>query len=127
MKKTYNVKPIDEITLAFQDGFKLILRFNALATYRLTTEFSLEDMIAKPSMAEMCAMIIYSASVDDNKDMSIDKARELVCQMDTETITNIVMDFEESTGVQKNENFKELQKKTMENFILNLYNKKQVR
>lgn len=127
MKKTYNVKPIDEITLAFQDGYNLILRFDAMATYRLTTEFSLDDMIENPSMTEMCAMVVYSASVENNKDITLDKARELVCQMDLETITNIVMDFEESTGIQKNENLKELQKKTMENFILNLYNKKRVK
>lgn len=127
MKKTYNVKPIDEITLAFQDGYNLILRFDAMATYRLTTEFSLDDMIENPSMTEMCAMVVYSASVENNKDITLDNARELVCQMDLETITNIVMDFEESTGIQKNENLKELQKKTMENFILNLYNKKRVK
>lgn len=124
MKKTYNVRPITEIELVFQDGYKINLSFDARATYHLTTDFSLEDMAKNPSTPEFCAMIIYSSSVEDFKDMTIDKARELVCQMDMETIINIVLDFQEASGVSKNEQMKELQKKTMENFISNLSRKK---
>lgn len=124
MKKTYNVKPPTEIELVFEDGYKIDLRFDARATYHLTTDFSLNDLVENPSITEMCAIIIYCASVENNKDMTVDKARELVCTMDIETITSIILDFEESSGVSKKEQLKELQKKTMENFVLNLYKKK---
>lgn len=124
MKKTYNVKPITEIELVFEDGSKIDLSFDARATYHLTTDFSLKDIANNPSIPEFCAMILYSASVENNKDITIDKARELVSQMDLETITNIVLDFQEASGVSKNEQMKELQKKTMENFISNLSKKK---
>lgn len=124
MKKTYNVKPIDEITINFADGFALTLRFDTLATYHMTTDFDLADLITNPSVSEMCAMIIYSASVENTKDMTIEKARELVCEMDLETIMGIIMDFEEATGVKKNEMMKDYQKKTMEQFVQNLCKRK---
>lgn len=124
MKKTYNVKPINEIELVFEDKYKLDLRFDARATYHMTTEFDLEVLVNNPSVSEMCAIIVYSASVENNKDMTIEKARELVCEMDLETITNIVLEFEKSSGVSNDEQMKELQKKTMEEFVLNLYKKK---
>ena len=124
MKKTYNVKPITEIELVFEDGYKIDLSFDARATYHLTTDFNINELADNLSIPEFCAMIMYSSSVENNKDMTIDKARELVCQMDMETINNIILDYQEASGVSKNEQMKELQKKTMENFILNLYRKK---
>lgn len=123
MRKTFNVKPINEIELVFQGGYKLILRFDTLATYHMTTEFDLQDLMDNPSITEICAMVIYSGSVENNKDMTVEKARELVCQMDLETIMAIVKEFEASMGVAD----KEIQKKTMEDFIRTLSLKRQKR
>lgn len=113
MNKKYTVKPIDTITLEFEDGKNVVLRFDTKSMYHLSTEFDMKEMLSNPSVTEVCSAIIYSASVEQTEDMSIEKAREITSQLSLDVIVNIIKDFEESLGV----NSKEEQKKTMQEFL----------
>ena len=119
MNKKYTVKPIDTITLEFEDGKNVVLRFDTKSMYHLSAEFDMKEMLSNPSVTEVCAAIIYSASVEQTEDMSIEKAREITSQLSLDVVVNIIKDFEESLGA----DVKEAQKKTMQEFL----NKKQSR
>lgn len=124
MKKTYNVKPDTELDIVFRDGKKLNVVFNAKAMYHFNDfENGIKSLAEDVSQPEVCAKLLYIGSVENNKDMTIEKARELVCQLDIGTISNIIVDFQESMGTIQNEAFKELQKKTMMEFVTNLMQK----
>lgn len=124
MKKTYNVKPDTELDIVFRDGKKLNVVFNAKAMYHFNDfENGIKSLAEDVSQPEICAKLLYIGSVENNKDMTIEKARELVCQLDIGTISNIIVDFQESMGTIQNETFKELQKKTMMEFVTNLMQK----
>lgn len=121
MKKTYNVKPATEIELVFQDGKTIKVVFDARAMYHFNDfENGIQSLADDVSQPEVCAKLLYVGCVENSKDMSIEKARELVCQLDIETISNVIIDFQESMGVIQNEMFKEAQKKTMEEYVMKL-------
>lgn len=125
MKKTYNVKPATEIELRFLDGKVLTVIFNAKAMYHFNDfENGIQSLTDDVSQPEICAKLLYVGSVENNPDMTLEKARELVCQLDIETISNIIVDFQESMGSIQNDAFKELQKKTMMEFVSGLMSKK---
>jgi hypothetical protein len=122
MKKTFNVKPPTEIELIFENGENISIIFNARALFHLTNDFengikALTDDVSQP---EICAKLIYAGSVEQRNDMTLEKAREITCNLDIETINGIILEFQESMGIAKNEMVKEFQKKAMAEFLTNL-------
>lgn len=118
MKKTYAVKPKTEIELQFEDGKSINITFGAAAIQHLITDFDggLSEAL-ESEYTELCARIIYSGSVEHESEMSIDKAKQIVSNLDLETLTSIIEDFTDSLGKEKKAEIKELQKKSMMEFV----------
>jgi hypothetical protein len=122
MKKTFNVKPPTEIELVFESGESLNIVFNAKALFHLSNDFEngIKALTDDTSHPEICAKLIYAGSVEQHKGMTLEKAREITCQLDLETINGIILEFQDSMGVMKNEKLLEFQKKAMAEFLMNL-------
>ncbi|WP_312373014.1 hypothetical protein [Lachnoclostridium sp.] len=118
MKKTYAVKPKTEIQLQFEDGKNLNITFDAAAVYHLINDF--EDGLNESlntNYTELCARIIYAGSVEHEQEMSIEKARMIVSNLDIETLTDLINDFTDSLGKEKKAEIVEYQKKSMTEFV----------
>ena len=114
MRKQINVKEPLELELVFNNK-NVLLVFNNKAFMNLTqSQEELMDFVSNINIPEICAKIIQASAVPE---LSIDEAREITVNLDNETIMEIVNDFNESTGIQKNEVTKELQKKLMMQFL----------
>lgn len=119
MRKTYNIEPIDDICLKYK-GNEIIVRFDAAFIFRFQKEYKIENTLDDLSPTDLCANLIYCAS----KDITLDLAKEIVCQMDVPTLNGIIEDFRKSVGVVNNEELKELQKKTMQQYVTKLCKQK---
>ncbi len=116
MKKSISVKKPTEIELEFEDGNTLNIIFNAEAISNFNKlEDGLKSFITEDSFSERCAKIIYIGALDRHPDLTIEKARILVSQMDFNSLIEISNDFTESMG-SKGE-LSEMQKKLMQQFL----------
>lgn len=106
-------KPVSELELEFADGFTLYMRFDVKALMHLTEFVKIDEISNEDNFPEMCAYIVYSSSCE-YADITIDKAREIVSNMDIETITNIITEFSDSIG-DISENLKEINQKNVTN------------
>ncbi|WP_312372047.1 hypothetical protein [Lachnoclostridium sp.] len=119
MKKTYAVKPKTEIELQFEDGKSINVTFDAAAIQHLVADFDggLSEAL-ESEYTELCARIIYAGSMEHESDMSIEKAKQIVSNLDLETLTSIIEDFTDSLGKEKKAEIKEFQKKSMTEFMV---------
>jgi hypothetical protein len=121
MRKTINVKEPTELELKFEDGKSLILKFDmeALSNFYEMPE-GLNGFIHEESMVERCAMIVYISGLAQDNELTMEKSRAIVANMDPASITDVVTEFMLSMGGSNNELIKELQKKTMQEFLQKL-------
>jgi hypothetical protein len=118
MKKIINVKPVTEIELKFEDGSSLDICFDAEAVSNFSElEGGLTAFIKEDSMPERCAKIIFIGARSKKSDFTLEAARAIVANMAPTTITEIVLEFNESMGAASNEVQSELQKKLMEQYL----------
>ena len=118
MNKIYTVKPIDTITLNFEDGASIVLRFDTKAIYHLTKDYDLKKLFKSGNPEEICGAIIYSASVEQSDDMTKERALWIENNIHPTMLQNITNDCLESLGT----DMKEEQKKTMQEFLEKILN-----
>lgn len=116
MKKVYSSAPKTEIELKFDDQ-SIILLFNAAAVFRLQ---EISEETDEEGIASTCAKIIYAGAVENNDGFTLEKAKEIVSNLDIETVTGILNDFIDSMPRIKNKILSEEQKKTMQIFTSSL-------
>jgi hypothetical protein len=118
MKKIIKVQPISEIELEFDNEKSLYIRFDMEALLRFDDiPGGLTSFIADTSVAERCAKVIYIGAVNSNPGFTLEKAREIVVNMDPNSVMEVLIEFGNSMGTTNNEMIKELQKKTMMEFL----------
>ena len=118
MKKTFNVKPVTEIELKFENGESLDIVFDIEAISNFTDlEGGLTSFIQEDKLPERCAKIIYIGAKARKQDFTLEDARTLVSNMDTLTITEVMNEFNESMGAAKNGVQSELSKKLMAQYL----------
>lgn len=116
MKKSIKSKKPTEIELEFEDGNSLSLIFNAEAISNFNElENGLKSFITEDSFSERCAKIIYIGALDRHPDLTIEKARILVSQMDFNSLMEITNEFTGSIG--SNGEISKMQKKLMEQLL----------
>lgn len=116
-KKSVNVKEPTELELKFEDGKSLTLLFDVEALLKFNDlPGGLAAFVNEQSIPERCAMVLYIG----NKDLEIDEARKLVSNMDPGSITEIMLEFTTSMGATNNQMLQELQKKTMQEFMVKM-------
>ena len=99
-KKIMTCKSAPEIELQFDGGETILLRFDIRC---LSNIQELEGGLAafvKKGVAEIAAAIVYAAGkgINEERDFTEEKAREIVSNMTIENITEIIKTFEESVG-----------------------------
>ena len=118
MKKTFNVKPVTEIELKFENGESLDIVFDIEAISNFTDlDGGLTTFINEDKLPERCAKIIYIGAKARRQEFTLEEARILVSNMDTVTITDIMNEFNESMGASKNGVQSELTKKLMAQYL----------
>lgn len=117
--KRYSVKPPTEISLDFEDGVSIYLKFDAKALQHAND--LTEEQMKKQNPAEMCALIVYMGGCDYNEGLGIEEARRIVSNLDIGTITGLIDDFNsalpDNIVQEAKEAQKEAQKKTTQNFL----------
>lgn len=120
MKKRYAIEPVPEIELAFSDGKIVTVVFNAMAFIHMNDdvfENGVDDLLTEKSAPELCAKLIYVGGVENTPDLTLEKAREITSNMSLEVMMGIINDFNSSVSKENNADLKELQKKTMQEFL----------
>jgi hypothetical protein len=112
MKKTLNVEEATEMDLQFNDGTTLALAFNVRALSFINDKSigGATGFFKCKSVPEYCAKIVYLTAKAAGNEITIEKARELTCNMKPVSINEIVKEFQESNGVDTSE---EAQKKIL--------------
>ena len=97
MKKTIQCKPVDEIDLVFESGEVITLRFDTESwMYLQEIQIDLSEVFeGKFSITEQCAMVIYAGS---HGSVELEKARQLVSNLNLATIQEIINEFGGSYG-----------------------------
>lgn len=120
MKKRFAIEPVPEIELAFPDGETITVVFNATAFIHMNDdvfENGVDDLLTETSAPELCAKLIYVGSVERTPDMTLEKARSIVSTMSLEVMMSIINEFNASVSKENNRELKEIQKKTMLDFL----------
>lgn len=118
MKKTINVKPVDEIVLQFESGESLTLRFDVEAlTHFDDLDGGLKSFFNEDKIPERCAKILYIGTKSSNPNFTYEKARAIVSELSLPTITEIINEFNESMVTTKDGVQSELSKKLIAQFL----------
>jgi hypothetical protein len=118
MKKSYNVKPVDEIELSFEDGKKVILKFDVKSLLNLNNlKGGMASFFKEKSLPEMCAKLIYMSGAEYNEGLDLAEARKIVSNLDWKTIMSLMNDFGESMGISVGEGQADMLKKMMPQFL----------
>jgi hypothetical protein len=121
MKKTFSVKPVNEVELRFEDGKSIILMFDVNSLMNFSEiDGGINSILKEKSISELCAKIIFAAGAHYNEGFDLQEARRIVSELDIQTVTDIINEFNQSVGVTQNEVQTELQKKLMAQFLTNL-------
>lgn len=93
MSKTINCKRLEELILAFEDGkeVKVLFDMNSLIKFQ---ELKNLAQLEGESVPEVCALAIYSGS-----NLTLDEARELVSELQPAVITEIMLEWYKSLGI----------------------------
>lgn len=116
MKKTLSVEEATELELKFNDETSLNLAFNVRALSFINDKCigGLKGLMQQTSVPEYCAKIVYMTAKAAGEEMTIQKARTLVCQMSPKIVTEIVQEYQATYGGDMDE---EAQKKTIEEIV----------
>lgn len=114
MRKKIMCKPATELELEFGGGESLYMKFDVKALMHLSEAMDINDIKTGENIPEICANIVYASSCEYSEDMTQDKARFIVSNMDIDTVIAIIQEFSESVGVIGNE-LKEINSKNAMN------------
>ncbi len=116
MKESFAAEEATELELKFNDGTSLNLIFNVRALSFVNDKVigGLEGMLRQTSVPEYCAKVVYITAKAAGEEMTIQKARTLVCQMHPKIVTKIVQEYQSTFGGELDE---EAQKKAIEEIV----------
>lgn len=106
MSKTINCKRLENIILAFEDGKEVNVLFDMNSLIKFQDTKSLNKLSGE-SVPEVCALAIYSGS-----DLTLEEARSLVSELQPSVVTEIMLEWYKSLGINseaiEDENVKKL-------------------
>lgn len=116
MKKKIMCKPATELELEFSDGESLCMKFDVKALMHLSETMDVNDIKASENIPDICANIVYASSCEYDDNMTQEKAKFIVSNMDIATITAIIEEFSDSVGTISDELKKINSKNAMNQF-----------
>lgn len=116
-RKVINCAPVTEIEIITAEGDSTLLRFDILMLQELQAISGSLMEAAQKGIGELAALILYAGGKHQDETMTLEKARQMVVCMPPDAVETIVDEFSESMGKVIKEEYKEIAKKMMAQFL----------